>query len=223
MTQPKDVEINNGLNLFKEAYQNRYTWDSDFPGYKGKCIWKKNGELIQGEFSVGPNLKAKVKGVNEENTKIISSQLWEVAIHRVRRSFEEVHGQNTFHIGDTNEVGTEVIVGGKNKGDKYRVKNNIVTMVYRHIHGSLIKIITNKILDTGSGYLSQSYTSQYLDPNTINPIRGQSTYFDQFTPLSKKGPWVLSNRLITVESFKGIEGTRDEFIFTNLSKYDANP
>ena len=28
--------------LFKEAYENRYAWDSDFQGYVGKCIWKRN-------------------------------------------------------------------------------------------------------------------------------------------------------------------------------------
>ena len=59
-----------------------------------------------------------MKELNDEKIKkAISSQLWEVAIHRVRRSFEQTHGNNTFAFGDTNEIGSEIIVGGKNKGN----------------------------------------------------------------------------------------------------------
>lgn len=105
--------------------------------------------------------------------KAISSQLWEVAIHRVRRSFEQTHGKNTFTFGDTNEIGSEVIVGGKNEGDKYRVKNDVVTMVYRHIHGNLIIILTKDVTHTGNGYLSKSYSSQYLDPISKKRSKGK--------------------------------------------------
>ena len=51
----------------------------------------------------------------------LNYQLFEVAIHRVYRSFEKTHALNTFIFGDTNDVGTEVIVGGQNKGDRYRI------------------------------------------------------------------------------------------------------
>ena len=50
-------------------------------------------------------------------------------------------------------------VSGKNEGDKYRVKNNCINMVYRKIHGSIIEIFCSRILDTGSGFLSKKYKS----------------------------------------------------------------
>ena len=147
------VKGSNCTELFKAAYENRYTWESDFSGYEGSCSWTDGKQETKGTFCLGRDLKATVKGINDAQiNKAISSQLWEVAIHRVRRSFEQTHGNNTFTFGDTNEIGSEIIVGGKNEGDKYRVKSNIVTMVYRHIHGNLIVILTKNVTHTGKGY-----------------------------------------------------------------------
>ena len=100
---------------------------------------------MEGQFRVGADLKASVEGIeDEEITKAIGSQLWEVCIHRVRRSFEQTHGANTFTAGDTDAVGLEVIVGGKNAGDRYRIKDSVVTMVHRHIHGTVVTIFTRQ-------------------------------------------------------------------------------
>ena len=98
---------------------------------------------MEGRFEIGADLKAKVEGIEDEAVlKAINSQLWEVAIHRVRRSFEQTHGENTFTAGESDDVGTEVIVGGKGQGDRYRIKNDVVTMVHRHIHGTVVTIFT---------------------------------------------------------------------------------
>jgi hypothetical protein len=122
---------------FRAAYENRYTWAPGFAGYRGRCSWEQDEQRVEGTFTVGADLKAQVEGIdNEEIHKAVASQLWEVCIHRVRRSFEQTHGDNTFTAGDTDAVGTEVIVGGKNTGDRYRIKGDVVTMVHRHIHGT---------------------------------------------------------------------------------------
>ena len=116
------VPVKSGSDLrddFRRAYENRYTWAPGFPGYRGRCIWQQGDQRVEGKFEIGADLKAKVEGIeNEEILKAVNSQLWEVAIHRVRRSFEQTHGENTFTAGDTNEVGTEVLIGGKGAGDK---------------------------------------------------------------------------------------------------------
>ena len=133
-------------HLFKTAYENRYTWEDGFHGYEGSCSWTNGEREIKGSFTLGKDLKATINEIDDgQIQKAISSQLWEVAIHRVRRSFEQTHSKNTFTFGDTNEIGSEIIVRGKNEGDKYRVKNDVVTMVYRHIHGNLIIILTKDV------------------------------------------------------------------------------
>ena len=208
--------------VFKAAYENRYTWGSDFSGYKGTCTWSDDKRELKGSFNLGKDLKANVIGINDENiNKAITSQLWEVAIHRVRRSFDQTHGKNTFTLGETNELGTEILVGGKNNGDKYRVKNNVVTMVHRHIHGNLIVIITTEVIHTENGYLSKAYSSQYLDPISKNSLKRKSFYQDHFKPLFQEGPWVLVSRSIHQESPEGLILNKEVFSFSNLKSLDS--
>jgi Protein of unknown function (DUF3386) len=186
--------------LFRAAYENRYTWDPGFGGYRGSCVWEQDGRRVEGTFTVGADLKASVEGIEDEAiSKAIGSQLWEVCIHRVRRSFEQTHGANTFTAGDTDAVGLEVIVGGKNAGDRYRIKEAVVTMVHRQIHGTVVTIFTGSTTDTGAGYLSRTYTSQYSDPATGEARGGKSSFTDTFVPLGGEGTWVLSERVISSE------------------------
>lgn len=210
---------------FRAAYENRYTWDPGFGGYRGRCIWEQGGadgeagQHVEGSFTVGADLKAQVEGIeNEEIHKAMASQLWEVAIHRVRRSFEQTHGQNTFTAGDTDAVGTEVIVGGKGAGDRYRIKDNVVTMVHRHIHGTVVTIFTESTTDTGHGYLSHTYTSQYADPATGEARGGRSRFSDTFVPLVEAGPWVLAERVVETEAHGGAPASRQVFRFENLEQ-----
>lgn len=202
---------------FQAAYENRYTWDTGFQGYRGRCVWEQDGRQVQGTFLVGADLKAHVEGIDDEQVhKAVASQLWEVAIHRVRRPFEQTHGDNTFTAGETDAVGTEVIVGGKNAGDRYRIQDAVVTMVHRHIHGTVVTIFTKSTTDTGSGYLSHQYTSQYADPSSGAPRGGQSSFTDTFVPLVDGGPWVLSERVICTEAFGDTPAGEQTFRFLDL-------
>jgi hypothetical protein len=184
-------------------------------------VWEEPGEVdrhAEGTFAVGADLKATVEGIADETIhKAVASQLWEVAIHRVRRSFEQTHAENTFTAGDTDAVGTEVIVGGKNTGDRYRIQNDVVTMVHRHIHGTVVTIFTESTTDTGSGYLSRCYTSQYSDPATGEAKGGLSRFTDTFVPLAGVGPWVLSERLVETEACGDIPAGRQVFRFEDLA------
>ena len=192
---------------FRAAYENRYTWEPGFGGYSGRCVWEQGDRCLEGTFQVGADLKAVVEGLTDEEVhKAVASQLWEVAIHRVRRHFEQTHGANTFTAGDTDAVGTEVIVGGKGAGDRYRIKDNVVTMVHRHIHGTVVTIFTGSTTDTGAGYLSRTYTSSYSDPATGAVMGGTTSFTDIFVPLAGQGPWVLSERLVKTEACIGADG-----------------
>jgi len=215
---------------FRAAYENRYTWEPGFGGYKGRAVWEQPGvagapdQRAEGTFVVGADLKATVEGITDEAIhKALASQLWEVAIHRVRRSFEQTHGENTFTAGDTDAVGTEVIVGGKNTGDRYRIKGNVVTMVHRHIHGTVVTIFTESTTDTGNGYLSRSYSSQYADPASGAAKGGTSRFTDTFVPLAGTGPWVLSERVVETDAFGDTPAGRQVFRFEDLQPLAPSP
>ena len=147
--------------------------------------------------------------------KAIASQLWEVAIHRVRRPFEQVHGANTFTAGDSTDEGLEVLIGGKGEGDRYRIKADVVTMVHRHIHGTVVTIHTESTSDTGSGYLSRNYTSQYSDPTSGEARGASSTFEDTFVPVGEQGCWVLERRAIGSKDADG-KDTLQVFEFNDL-------
>ncbi len=204
---------------FRAAYENRYTWDPSFGGYGGRCVWEQGDRRVEGRFTVGADLKATVEGIDDaEVHKALASQLWEVAIHRVRRPFEQTHGENTFTAGDTDPVGTEVIVGGKNSGDRYRIKDDVVTMVHRHIHGTVVTIFTESTTDTGAGYLSHAYTSRYSDPASGEARGGTSRFTDTFVALPSGGPWVLAERVVESEDPEAEGGlSRQTFRFEDLA------
>jgi len=210
---------------FRAAYENRYTWDPGFAGYQGRCCYEQGERRCQGRFRVGADLKAVVEGIDDaEVQQAIASQLWEVAIHRVRRPFEQTHGQNSFSAGDSDAVGTEVIVGGKAAGDRYRIKDNVVTMVHRHIHGTVVTIFTESVTDTGAGYLSHTYTSQYSNPATGAARGGLSRFCDSFVPLGDSGTWVLQERVVEssaaglqAETEAGAAPQRTVFRFEDLA------
>ena len=188
---------------FQSAYENRYTWGPEFKGYKGKCIFEANNAKRIALFSINADLNLSIEDCKDEDIKkSIFSQLWEVSIHRVRRSFESVHGKNTFSYGNSNDWGDEIIVGGKNLGDRYRIKNNVITMVHRNMHGKLIEIFTEDIQDTEVGYLSKNYSSQIFDPTTREVINKKTFFEDIFVMLPETNIWVLSQRIIKLDNSK---------------------
>ncbi len=204
-------------DAFKAAYENRYTWSDDFPGYSGECNFENHARRLNGQFNVGSDLKASVVGIEDQDiNKLVTSQLWEVAIHRVRRRFDDVHGENVFIAGNEDDIGMEVYVKGKSEGDSYSIKNNIVTMVNRHIHGQLIEILTKSVTQTGHGYLSTEYTSQYYDPISRRPSGLKSNFNDTFIKLESSNFWVLSERTIKAENHESKIVTSDKFSFFNL-------
>jgi len=199
-------------DLFRAAYENRYTWDPDFPGYTADVTYEHEGQVIQGRVKLEADTKAEVFDVEDEAaTKAIHSQLWETGIHRVRRDFEAVHGENTFTYGETLATGAvEIIIGGKGEGDRYELHNNEVSMVHRHIHGVVVTIYTQSSHQTPEGYLSHRYDSVYHDPNTGAQKGEKSDFEDFYTQVGKYQ--ILSERIIhNPES-----GRRDRYAFSNI-------
>ena len=202
---------------FQSAFENRYTWPNKFSGYKGTWTCQISTQKESGDFQISDQFQTYIQGcANNEINDLVTSQLWEVAIHRVRRAFLDVHGKNTFIYGEIDELGTEVLVGGKNEGDKYKIKDNIIVMVHRHIHGKLIKILAHKVFNTNDGYLSEAYSSQYLDPISLQPLGPTRTYQDKFSFIENPELWVLCQRLIRTDGLNGTSPTLESYYFSNL-------
>lgn len=209
----KPMESIEARQLMQAAYENRYTWDKNFPGYEADVQLTLGGQTYMGKARVNSDLSTEVLEIaDEEALKAIKGQLFEVSIHRVRRSFEETHGKNTFALGDTDATGAvEVIVGGKSAGDRYKLRNNEVCMVHRHIHGVVVTIDTASSHDTGAGYLSHQYHSVYHDPKT-GELKGEQNYEDLY---EKVGDYQILTRRV-IQSIEDGQPVTSEFSFSNI-------
>ncbi len=206
----------NCKEIFKKAYENRYTWKNDFNGYQGKCTFLTKNNIHKGDFLLGKDFKPNIQNIEDEKVvKSIASQLFEVCIHRVKREFESLHSENNFNLLKNSESGIEMSVSGKNQGDKYRVKNNCINMVYRKIHGTIIEIFVEEFLDTGTGSLSKKYSSQQIDPDTFEIDSQKLEYEDEFLNLDKDDYWILNSRTIKFSNQNKEEETQ-KFVFEDI-------
>ena len=207
----------NCKEIFRNAYEKRYTWNTDFRGYKGTYTYLFNKHAYEGEFLLGKNFKPEIKNIDDEKIKkSIASQLFEVSIHRVNREFYSVHSENNFNLVKSSEKGIEMSVSGKNEGDKYRVKDDCINMVYRKIHGTIIEIFVEEFFDTGVGFLSKKYTSQQINPETLEADTQKFEYKDEFINIGKKDYWILNSRSIKYLN-QNQEEEIQKFVFEDLS------
>ncbi|MBM0741437.1 DUF3386 domain-containing protein [Phormidium sp. CLA17] len=206
--------------LFQAAYENRYTWERTFPGYTADVLLKLDGQDFKGTVRVNPDLTAEVFDIEDEQAKkLVHGQLWEIAIHRVRRSFEETHSKNTFAYGETDESGAvAILMGGKSEGDRYKVHNGEVSLVHRHMHGVVITINTFSTHDTGEGYLPYRYDSVYQDPKTGEQKGGKSLFEDEYEQV---GGFFILNRRFMETDVHGKTSTQ-EFLFSNIQLFLPN-
>ena len=213
------AESKSAQELFQAAYENRYTWEPGFPGYTATVKYQHGDQVFTGTILVKANLSAEVTGIdNEEVRKSIIGQLREVAIHRVRRTFAETHSMNTFAYGETDATGAvEIILPEKPMGDRYKLRNNEVCHVHRHLHGIMVTIDTFSSHDTGEGYLSHRYDSVYADPET-GVIKSEKIVFeDNYQKVG--GFQLLSQRII--EGMDDGKPSTTEFSFSNFELLPA--
>ena len=182
-----------------------------------RIFFSLNSDTHEGNFVLGKDFKPEVHNIDDQKiVKSISSQLFEVSIHSVKREFKEIHSKNNFNLIKDSENVVEMIVSGKSEGDKYRVKNDCINMVYRKIHGIIIEIFVQEFFDTGNGFLSKKYTSQQIDPNTLKANSLKLEYEDRFINIGSQDIWILNSRSIKYLN-KNQEEEIQKFIFEDLS------
>lgn len=208
------TEQQSARDLFRAAYENRYTWDKNFPGYTADVQLRQGDEVYTGKVRIGSNMKAEITDVaDEEAKKAIGEQAWEIAIHRVRRAFEDTHAKNTFEYGETDADGSvEILITNGAEGHRYKLRNNEVSMVHRHIHNVVVTINTLSSHQTGEGYLSHRYDSVYHDPQTGEQKGAEQQFEDEY---EKVGDYYILTRR-TIHTQQDGQPITTEFSFSNV-------
>ena len=202
-------------DVFRSAYDNRYTWDKNFPGYTATATMKSDDEKHQAKVTIKSDLSFETSEIEDETAKkSIQGQLWEMTIHRVKHSFEEIHGKNTFNFGEKDSDGAvEILVGGASSGNSYKVKDDTVSFVNRRIRDKVVNINTLKTLDTDEGYLSEEYESFYINPETGEKVTGVTKFTDTFEKIG--GYYILTKRVINGTDAEGNAKTV-EYTFSDV-------
>jgi hypothetical protein len=203
-------------DLFRAAYENRYTWDADFPGFAADFVLTLGEATHTGTCSVGKDLSVTVETSDPKAKEWLTNQLRDVVTHRKRSDFETAHGKHEFSFeGEADETGAVPIrVGGDAMGSHYKVRDNQVVQVNRVMGPMGFTINHLAKLDTGSGYISTAYNAVFRNPKT-GEITRQSKFEEEYVDLA--GYWVPSRQ--TVHS--RLPGDHSELVELRLSNLRA--
>lgn len=199
--------------LFQSAYENRYTWAEDFPGFTADVTVKQGEETYTGKVRVNSDLTVEVSDIEDEKVKeSLYTQLRDVITHRKRNAFEKSHGKNSFRFGETDTSGaTEILVTGDAMGSNYKVRGKEISQVSRVMGRMAFTIDHQASLDTGEGYVSTNYDAVFHNSQTgdlMRELQFEDTY-------EKVGDYYLMTRqVIHVNEQNQI--TTTEFDFSNI-------
>ena len=89
------TEQQSARELFRAAYENRYTWDENFPGYSADVEIKQGDEVYTGKARINSDLSVEVTGIEDEKVQeSVYNQMRDIVTHRKRSSFEKAHGKS---------------------------------------------------------------------------------------------------------------------------------
>jgi hypothetical protein len=200
--------------LFRTAYDNRYTWDANFPGYQANLELRQGDEIYRGQILVNADLSVEVSGFEDETVKeSVYNQLRDIVTHRKNSSFEKAHGKNNFTLGDTDPTGAvEILVTGDAMGSNYKVRGKEICQVSRVMGPMAFTINTEESLQTEKGYISTGYHAIFRNSKT-NELKGKRNFHESY---EKVGNYYLP-ALQRVEAIAAEgETTTTEFVFSNF-------
>jgi hypothetical protein len=192
-------------DLFQQAYENRYTWDEQFPGYTAQVSWTTQAQDLTAQVRIGRDLTVAIEGLPADHPqhKELLGLMRDVVTHRQRRDFATAHGQNEFTSGEPLMDGAVPIqVTGDAMGSHYQVRGAVITQVSRVMGGSAFTIDTLSVEQTAQGYLPLHYRVQFTDAATgqvqqVVDIREQYTRVGGYYLLKERRQSVTKDGVTT--------------------------
>lgn len=207
------TEQTSARELFRTAYENRYTWDNNFPGYSADIQLQQGDEVYTGKICINRDLSVEVTGIEDEQVQeSIYTQLRDIVTHRKRSEFENSHGKNEFNFGKTDETNAvEILVKGDAMGSNYKVRGTEICQVSRVMGRMAFVIDTYETLDAGEGYIATRYDAVFRNPQTdevTRVLKFEDTY-------EKVGNYYVMTKQV-IHAYAQGERTTTEFNFSNV-------
>lgn len=198
-------------DIFRAAYENRYTWDENFPGYTATLTLTHDGQEHTAQIRVDSDLNVEVTGIEDEKMQEgVYNQMRDIITHRKRNSFAQAHGKNSFTLGKKDATGAvEILVEGDAMGSNYKVRGDVISQVNRVMGPIAFTINTEETWQTESGYLPLKYHAIFRHPQT-HELMGKREFSESY---EKFGNYYLptSQEIISLEGEAGKEVTKFEF------------
>ncbi|MBD2099440.1 DUF3386 domain-containing protein [Leptolyngbya sp. FACHB-261] len=192
---PTAAQDTSARDLFRAAYENRYTWDEQFPGYKAEVSLKYGQALFHGLVQVNPDLSVLVTNIENDTVRqLVTEQLQMEAIHRRRVPFETLHGEHSFQLenaGDSKTV--EIREIGDPANARYKLQGTEIAQVNRVMGQVAVTVDTLGSIQTPEGYLVTHYQSNFRDVKTDVPL-GEDDVQDFYEKVGQY--YLLTNRTI---------------------------
>lgn len=207
------TEQQSARDLFRAAYENRYTWDENFPGYSADVEIKQGDEVYTGNVRINSDLTVEVTGIEDEKVQeSVYNQMRDIVTHRKRSSFDKAHGKSEFNLGEEDATGAvEILVKGDAMGSNYKIRGTEICQVSRVMGPMAFTINTNKSLDTGEGYVSEGYNAIFRNPKTGDLV-GKREFEDTFEKIGEY--YVMTRQVVHAIEEEGRITT--EFNFSNI-------
>ncbi|MDY6896672.1 MAG: DUF3386 domain-containing protein [Cyanobacteriota bacterium] len=200
--------------LFRAAYDSRYTWDEDFPGYSADVQLIQGEETYRGKIFIHRDLSVEVSGVSDKQVQEgIYIQLWDVVTHRKATPFNESHGSHQF-IEDSTTDDTQfvsILVKGDSLDSSYKIRGKEICQVTRVKGTTAFTIDNHENLDTGEGYIASRYDAVFRNVKT-NEVQSILKFQDTY---KKVGKYFLMTKQIVQEDIDG-QNTNTEFSYSNI-------
>lgn len=199
--------------LFRKAYESRYTWDENFPGYSADVQLVQGDEVYTGKIRINRDLSVEVTGVEDEQIQEgIYTQLRDIVTHRQRTSFEQSHGLHEFTLGETDETGAvSILVKGDSMGSNYKIRGTLICQVSRVMGRMAFVIDTEEIMETGSGYVATRYDAIFRNAKT-NEVTSVIKFEDTY---EKIGHYYIMTKQV-LQEYQDDTRTTTEFSYKNI-------
>ncbi|MBE9216368.1 DUF3386 domain-containing protein [Plectonema cf. radiosum LEGE 06105] len=199
--------------LFQTAYENRYTWDEDFPGYSAKVQLIQGEETYTGKILVNRDLSVEVSGISDIQVQEgIYIQLRNVITHCKTAPFNEEHQEHEFIQDSTDDTqAVVIIVKGESLDSTYKIREKEICQVTRIKGNTAFVIDTHENLDTGEGYIANRYDVIFRDLQT-KEIQSILKFEDTY---EKVGKYYLMTKQVVQDSQDGKE-TITEFSYFDI-------
>ena len=199
--------------LFRDAFESRYTWDESFPGYSADVQLIQGQEAYRGKIFISRDLSVEVSGVSSKQVEEgIYIQLLDVVTHRQATPFNESHGNHEFIKDSTDDVQfVSISVKGDSLDSSYKIRDREICQVTRIKGNTAFVIDTHENLDTGEGYIASRYDAIFRDVKT-NQVQTTLKFEDTY---EKVGKYYLMTKQV-VQDFQDGKNTTTEFSYSNI-------